>query len=85
MDYLSNLPVIFVSGDLQYNDASDGRGPRAVRVSRECLEDVFGADGTQDSMRRVFHENMTRIQAIARKKIFASDDNPVLVVTADFR
>jgi hypothetical protein len=76
-------PILRRGGDLFFNYVWDEQ-IFMVQVTRECLEDVFGSDGSREGEEAALRANMKSILAIAETKARHGDKSPIQVLTTDF-
>jgi hypothetical protein len=62
-----------------------GDTPVRIQVTRECLVDGLGSDGTEESARTVLAEHQLRLFAIATAKTLRERGDPIVITTADIR
>jgi hypothetical protein len=77
------LPVLRLEGDLYFNQRIASKTFR-IQVTRECLGDVFGSDGSFTGDNQALQVNFQRIVSMATGKVMTGMNSPIKVLRADF-
>lgn len=78
-----NRPFLRSDGDLFFCQTIQNRRLQ-VQVTRECLDRVFGSDGSVSQDNEVLRVNLNHIVGIATQKQRDGSRSPIKVLCADF-